>query len=236
MPLVSPPLHHARPPAPKAHRLIYRPPTLGKDYWVLDDALADPMAVRKRLLAREDWVQGAPKRPESWPGRRAQPALTPEELNPIETWARAQTGQKRLYAVTAAAGTGNQLNHNCVQLVGAGDAGPRPHTDARRLCRFAAVLYLNPQVPDHCGTGFYRVRLPDGQLGGNTLPARFDNLVEALETRFVPPDLFVLDQAVDHRFNRLLVYRADLIHSATAYWGGDEPADQRMAVVLFWMS
>lgn len=236
MPIASLPPRHAHPPTPKAHRLIYRPPTLGKDFWVLDNALPDPMSVRERLLAREDWVEGAPKRPESWPGRRAQPALTPEELGPIEAWVKAQTGQKRLFAVTAAAGMGNMLNHNCVQLVGANDAGPRPHTDARRLCRFAAVLYLNPNVPDHCGTGFYRVRLPDGDLGGNSIPGRFDNLVEALDTRFVPPDLFVLDQAIDHRFNRLLVYRADLIHSATAYWGGDEPADQRMAVVLFWMS
>jgi hypothetical protein len=80
------------------------------------------------------------------------------------------------------------------------------------------------------------VRLPDGDLGGNTIPARLDNLVEALDTRFVPPDLFELDEAIDHRFSRLLVYRADLIHSATAYWGGDDPADQRMALVLFWLS
>ena len=225
-----------RPPAPKVQRLVYRPPTLGRDYWVLDDALPDAMAVRERLLARGDWVEGAPKRPESWPGRRAQPALTAEELAPLETWARAQIGCKRLFALPAAAGMGNLLNHNCVQLVGAGEAGPRPHTDSRRLCRYAAVLYLNPDVPDHCGTGFYRVRLPDGQLGGNTLPGRFDNLVEALDTRFVPPGIFALDEAVDHRFNRLLVYRADLIHSATAYWGGDAPAGQRMAVVLFWMA
>lgn len=223
-------------PSPKVNRLVYRPPTLGKDYWVLDDALADPLGVRARLLTREDWVEGAPKRPESWPGRRAQPALTAEELAPLEAWARARTGAKRLFAVPGAAGMGNLLNHNCVQLVAAHEARPRPHTDARRLCRYAAVLYLNPAVPDHCGTGFYRVRLPDGQLGGNTPAARFDNHVDALDTRFVPPDLFVMDTAVDHRFNRLLLYRADLIHSATAYWGGEAHGEQRMAVVLFWMA
>jgi hypothetical protein len=192
--------------------------------------------VRERLLAGSDWVEGAPKRAESWPGRRAQPALTPEELAPLESWACRQTAAKRFYTVPAAAGMRNVLNHNCVQLVGANEAGPRPHTDSRRICRYAAVLYLNPAVPDHCGTGFYRVRLPDGTLGGNTPPARYDNLVEALETRFVPPNLFSLDVAVDHRFNRLLVYRADLIHSATAYHGGADPAEQRMAVVLFWMA
>ncbi len=208
----------------------------GRDFWVLDNALPDPTAVRQRLLARTDWVEGAPRRPESWPGRRAQPALTPDELAPLEAWARACTGARRLFAPAGLAGPDRQLNHNCVQLVGAHDASPRPHTDARRLCRYAGVLYLNPAVPDHCGTGFYRVRLPDGRLGGNTLPGRFDNLVEALDARFVPADLFVLDQAVDHRANRLLLYRADLIHSATAYWGGADLASQRMAVVLFWMA
>lgn len=235
MPLLSPSALRP-PPAPKAHRLVYRPPQLGRDYWVLDDALADPLSVRERLLASSNWVEGAPKRPESWPGRRAQPALTPEELTPLEAWACRQTGVKRLSTVPAAAGMRNVLNHNCVQLVGVNDAGPRPHTDSRRLCRYAAVLYLSPTTPEHCGTGFYRVRLPDGTLGGNSPPARYDNLVEALDTRFVPPNLFALDVAVDHRFNRLLVYRADLIHSATAYHGGDDPAEQRMAVVLFWMA
>ena len=88
-----------RSPTPKAHRLVYRPPQLGRDYWVLDDALADPQAVRQRLLASETWVEGAPKRPESWPGRRAQPALAPEELAPLEEWVRRETNTKRLFTV-----------------------------------------------------------------------------------------------------------------------------------------
>ncbi|GAA0754400.1 DUF6445 family protein [Ideonella azotifigens] len=223
------------PGMPKAHRLIYRPPLLGRDYWILDNALPDPLAVRQRLLQRDDWVLGAPHRPEAWPGQRAQPALTADELAPLEAWARQQTGQKKLFAVSLPGKTGPQFNHNCVQLVGAGESGAKPHTDSRRLCKYAAVLYLNPDVPDHCGTALYRVRLPDGSLGGNTLPARFANLVEALDTRFVPPDLFVEDVAIDHRFNRMLVYKADLIHSATAYWG-NTPETKRMSVVMFWMA
>lgn len=222
------------PAAPKAHRLIYRPPVQGRDYWILDNALPEPLAVRQRLLSRQDWVLGAPHRPESWPGMRAQPALSPEELAPLEAWARQQTGQKKLFAVGAGL-QGSQFNHNCVQLVGAGESGPRPHTDSRKLCKYAAVLYLNPEVPDHCGTALYRVRLPDGSLGGNTLPARYTNLVEALDSRFVPPDLFVEDLAFDHRFNRLVMYKADLIHSATAYWGTTLES-KRMTVVMFWMA
>jgi hypothetical protein len=227
---MSPPL-----PLPKIQRLIYRPPVEGRDWWLLDDALADPLAVRQRLLARADWVEGAPHRPETWPGRRAQPALTPEELAPLHAWACACTGQKKLFHVGALAGPGNLLNHNCVQVVSAAEGRVLPHTDSRRLCKYAAVLYLNPDVPDHCGTALYRMRHLDGSLAGNTLPSRYANLAEALDTRYVPPDLFVQDLAFDHRFNRLVMYKADLIHSATGYWGRTL-ADSRMTVVLFWQA
>ena len=54
-------------------------------------------------------------------------------------------------------------------------------------------------------------------------------------TRFVAPDLFVEDVAIDYRFNRMLVYRADLIHSATAYFG-EALEERRMALVFFWLA
>lgn len=218
---------------PQVHRLVYRPPQAGRDYWILDDALPDPDAVRARLLARDDWVLGAPHRPESWPGMRAQPALHPQELRPLEDWFRRQTGRSKIF--TANVQGEARLNHNCVQVVAAGEGLVRPHTDARSLCTHAAVLYLSPDGPAHAGTAFYRVRLPDGSLGGNVVPSRFSNLVEALGTRFVPPDLFVEDVAVDYRYNRLLLYRADLIHSASAYFG-DALAQRRMALVFFWLA
>ena len=220
------------PPAPQVHRLVYRAPVEGEDYWVLDDALADPHAVRARALAREDWTLGAPHRPESWPGMRAQPALAPDEIAPIEAWVMKRTGRKRLFQ--AATGPG-LLNHNCVQVVAANEAGARPHTDSRALCRYAGVLYLSPEGPAVAGTTFYRARLPGGRPGGNTLPSRYANLVEALGTRFVAPNLFEPDVSIDYRFNRLLVYRADLIHSATAYFGR-ALEERRMAAVFFWMA
>ena len=88
------------------------------------------------------------------------------------------------------------LNHNCIQVVGAGESEPRPHTDSRALCRYAAVLYLNPQAPKDCGTSFFRQSLPGGVLGGNMVTAPHNNLVEALGTRFVPPDSFTEDVRV----------------------------------------
>ena len=218
---------------PQVHRLLYREPKPGHDYWVLDNALPNPHDVRERMLQRTDWTQGAPYRPESWPGLRAQPALQPAELAPLEDWVRSRTGRKRLFQ--PAMGGADQLNHNCIQVVAAHEASARPHTDSRALCRYAAVLYLSPDGPEHAGTTFFRVRLPDGTLGGNMIASRHTNLVDALGTRFVPPDLFVPDVSVDYRFNRLLLYRADLIHSATTYFG-NALAERRMAAVFFWLA
>jgi hypothetical protein len=213
--------------------LPYRKPTEGRDYWLLDDVLPDAAAVRARCLAKTDWVEGWPRKPESWPGLRAMPGLEPDELALVEAKVRAATGAAKLWM--QASPDGGHLNHNCVQVVGEDECGPRPHTDSRKLCKFAAVLYLNPGVPDDCGTSFYRQRLPNGQPGGNTVTGPHANLVEALGTRFVPPNSFVEDVRLPHRFNRLLVYHGNLVHSATAYWG-HSLEEKRMAAVFFWMA
>ncbi|MFF4645461.1 DUF6445 family protein [Streptomyces sp. NPDC001389] len=213
--------------------LPYRKPTRGRDYWVLDNVLPDVDAVRERCLAKDDWVQGAPHKPEPWPGLRAMPGLEPDELAHVEKLVRQATGAKRIWAEDPAdAGT---FNHNCVQVVGEGECESRPHTDSRTLCRYAAVLYLTPGIPKDCGTSFYRQSLPGGVLGGNQVLAPHNNLVDALGTRFVPEDSFTEDLRVPHRYNRLLLYSANLIHSATGYWG-TTLEDKRMTAVFFWMA
>src|SRR5690242_155646 len=55
---------HADVSASAPRILPYRKPTEGRDYWLLDDALPDPMAVRERSLARTDWTEGYPYKPE----------------------------------------------------------------------------------------------------------------------------------------------------------------------------
>jgi hypothetical protein len=223
----------SRPPQPPPPRILpYRKPTAGRDYWVFDDALPNAVEVRERCLAKQDWALGFPHTAESWPGRRALPALEPGELALLESRVRAATGATALRVGQAP--DGRTLNHNCVQVVGEREATARPHTDSRALCRYAGVLYLTPDAPADCGTSFYRQRQPNGQLGGNTVARPHDNLVEALGTRFVPPDSFVEDVRVPNRFNRLLVYSAAMIHSATAYCG-EVLANERMAAVFFWM-
>ena len=223
-----------RPGKPATVKVLpYRKPQENRDYWILDNALPNPEQVRNRHLARTDWQEGYPRQDQSWPGLRATPGLLQNELEPIESWVKKVTESKKLWAELAP--DGSYLNHNCIQVVGEDECGARPHTDSRLVCRYAAVLYLNPDVPDECGTGFYRQRLANGQLGGNIVQAPHNNLVEALGTRFVSHGSFVEDVRIDHRFNRLLLYRANLIHSASSYWGFDL-AEKRMAAVFFWMA
>ena len=51
---------------------------------MFDDILADPDGVRARCLARTDWAEGYPYKPEAWPGMRAIPALRPDELAAVD--------------------------------------------------------------------------------------------------------------------------------------------------------
>lgn len=213
--------------------LPYRKPTEGRDFWVVDDVLPNAREVRERCLAKSDWQLGYPHTGEVWPGMRSIPALLDDELAAIDVRVCQLTGARKVWIEQTDEGT--QLNHNCVQVVGSLEGAKKPHTDSLNLCRYAAVLYLNPNVPEQCGTSFFRQRLPGGQLGGNIVMPPHRSLAEALGNRFVPPDSLVEDVRVDHHFNRLLLYKANLIHSATAYWG-QEIAAKRMTAVFFWMA
>lgn len=212
--------------------LPYRNPTEGRDYWVVDDVLSNAAEVRARCLAKTDWEMGYPYTGEVWPGMRASPALLDSELAVLDAKVCQLAGAKKVWVEQPEVGT--RLNHNCVQVVGSTEGAVKPHTDSSNLCRYAAVLYLNPDVPEQCGTSFFRQRMPGGQLGGNIVMPPHRNLAEALGNRFVQPNAFAEDVRVPHRFNRLLVYKANLIHSATAYWGL-EIATKRMTAVFFWM-
>ena len=220
-------------PPPGAPRLAREPLEQGTNFWVGDAALADPHAVRARLLAHRRWNLGYPHRPESWPGMRYPDALAPAELARVEAWVRSATGCARLWVATAPGGA--RLDCNVAQLVGAGESGPRPHTDRRDLCRYAAVLYLNPDPPAGAGTSFYRLRYANGALGGNACPPPHDNLVQALRVKSLPPGAWVEEARVDNVFNRLLLYKAALVHSATGYFG-QAPQDRRLTVAFFWMA
>ena len=157
-------------------------------------------------------------------------ALRPEELLSIEDWVRKQTGVSRLWQeVSPDAGS---LDHNSAQLVGETEGRPRPHTDSKD-CRYAGVLYLSPGALETGGTTFYRLRQADGSLGGNMCPSQHANLREALGVAALPPSAWKEDVAIPNVFNRLIVYRGDLVHAATSYFGV-EKRSKRLTVVFFW--
>ena len=218
---------------PSLNALPYRKPQLGRDYWIKDNMLPNALEVVERCLAKKTWALGQPWRNETWPGMRCPEALLLDEMALIEEWVKKQTGAKTLWQETSP--DFGSLSHNYVQLVGGTDSGPRPHTDSRKLCRFAAVLFLTPNAPPGGGTSFYRLRLPNGALGGNTCPPPYANLREALGIARLPLEVWQEDIAVKNVFNRLLVYRSDIVHSATSYFG-NEPRSKRMTAVFFWMS
>ncbi len=205
----------------------------GRNFWVRDGALANPHAVRARLLAHPKWDLGYPHRPESWPGMRLPGALERDELAAVESWVKAATGCSRLWVGTAPGGA--RLDCNVAQLVGSAESGARPHTDRRDLCRYAAVLYLNPQPPTGAGTSFYRLRYANGALGGNACSSPHNNLVEALRVTKLPPGAWVEEQRVENVFNRMLVYKAALVHSATSYFGRS-PSERRLTLAFFWLA
>jgi hypothetical protein len=216
-----------------SNTLPYRKLQLGRDYWIKDKMLPNAQSIVERCLVNESWMLGQPWRNETWPGMRCPNALLPDELQIIEDWVKEQTGATRLWQ--EASPDFGSLSHNFVQLVGGTDSGPRPHTDSRKLCRYAAVLYLSPNAPKTGGTTFYRLRLPNGALGGNTCPPPHANLREALGVTGLPLAAWKEDISIPNVFNRLLLYKADIVHSASSYFGS-EKRTKRMTVVFFWMA
>jgi hypothetical protein len=212
---------------------IARPPQ-GRDYWLLDDALPDPLAVRARTLARTDWSLGYPHRPGKLAGHARDAGAGSGELGRASRL-RAQGHRQRAAVGGRPRRTGAQLNHNCIQVVGRGRMRTAAAHDSRALCRFAAVLYSQSRRAGRIAARVSSATPAGGQRGGNMVMPPHETRSQALGTRFVPPDSFVEDVRMPHRFNRLLVYRANLLHSATAYYG-TTLEEKRMAAVFFWMA
>ena len=216
-----------------APKLTYRRPQEGRDFWVKDDFLPNPIEVSERCFNRTDWEIGFPRAKEYWPGIRSPQALQAEELAYIEAWVKQVTGAKKLWQ--EAAPEGAKVSHNYAQLVGLIESGPRPHTDSRKLCRYAAVIYLTPNAPAECGTSFYRLRYPNGTMGGNLCSPPHAHLGEALGVGKLPLEAWHEELQIPNKFNRIVLYRSDLVHSASNYFGV-EHNEKRMTALFFWMA
>lgn len=205
----------------------------GKNYWIVDNVLANAEEIAERCFNYPTWEYGKPYQPESWPGMRFHGALNQTELDSIEAVVKSLIGKDKIWMEQPPGGL--RLDCNVAQLVGATESSSHPHTDSRALCRYACVIYLSPNPAPHSGTSFCRLRYPNGAIGGNMVAAPHNNLVDALKVRSLPLEAWYEDLRVENVFNRMILYKANFVHCATAYFG-KELRDKRLTTVFFWMT
>ena len=216
-----------------APKLAYEKLEHGKNYWIIDDVLPNAKEVAERCFNHAAWEYGAPYQPESWPGMRFHGALTNDELSHVESTVKRLIGKDKLWMKQPPGGL--RLDCNVAQLVGASESSSHPHTDSRNLCRYACVIYLSPNPPPDTGTSFCRLRYPNGAIGGNIVLPPHNNLVDALRVKALPIQAWYEDMRVQNVFNRMILYKANLVHCASGYFG-KELRDKRLTTVFFWMT
>ncbi|WP_371377277.1 DUF6445 family protein [Thalassotalea aquiviva] len=214
--------------------LPYEKPVLGENYWIVDDFFTNKEAkdIANRCYLKSKWKLGKPYTNELWPGMRAKNALRKKELAKVEAWIKEKIQQDNIWVVDD---EDVIVDSNTAILVGAEEGSARPHADNRRLCRYGAVLYLHQSPSAHSGTSFYRLKNADGSLGGNIVKPPFENLVDALNTTSLPKDSWHEELAIENKFNRLILFKGNIVHSASSYYGQDK-RDKRLAVTFFYMT
>lgn len=214
--------------------LPYEQPEENVNYWVVDNFFSDKQAtdIANRCYTKTKWKLGKPYTDELWPGMRSKNALKKKELELVEQWIKQKIGKDNIWVANS---KDVVVDTNTAILVGAKEGAARPHVDNRQLCRFGAVLYLNKQPADHSGTSFYRLKYANGAAGGNTVNKPYLNLVDALNTQSLPPSAWYEDTSIENRFNRLILFKGNIAHSASGYFG-EEKREKRLAITFFYMA
>lgn len=170
---------------------------------IIDDFYSDPDSVRKLALSQEFSVRG------NFPGSRTQPWLPPDVKSAIQ------------YIMNFAGKVTDWLEHSgytgAFQLCTASDR-TWIHSDFYNM--WAGVCYLTPDAPHTGGTGLFRHRAT-----GNW--ARLDTDYEGFD--YTKWDLF---DRIGNRYNRLIIYRADMFHASLDYFG-DSPQNARLFQTFF---
>jgi hypothetical protein len=214
--------------------LNYEKPELGINYWIVDDFFPSAKAVEiaNRCFNKKKWIMGKPYTNELWPGMRSKKALKNNELEEVELWVKQQINKESLWVADSDRVV---VNSNWAILVGSDEGAARPHVDNRKLCEYGAVLYLSQNPQPNSGTSFYRLRYGNGAVGGNIVKPPYNNLVDALKTKSLPTNAWYEDISIENKFNRLILFKGNIAHSASGYFG-KEKRDKRLAVTFFWRS
>jgi hypothetical protein len=214
--------------------LHYEKPEQNINYWIVDDFFPEKLAtdIANRCYLKNKWKLGKPYTNELWPGMRTKKALKVKELESVEAWIKQKLAVDKLWVAES---NDVVIDTNTAILVGADEGAARPHVDNRKLCRFGAVLYLNRNPEPESGTSFYRLKHSNGAAGGNLVKAPYMNLVDALNTQHLPPDSWYEELSIENKFNRLILFKGNMVHSATGYFG-KEKRNKRLAITFFYMT
>ena len=103
---------------------------------------------------------------------------------------------------------------------------------------YAAVIYLTPDAPFYTGTSFWAVKNYDeGPLGtANSIRhnSHKDLIPNAFNQKtFVDRSPYELVDTVGNVFNRLVIWDAGMIHSASEYCGYDIPTSRLFHIFFF---
>lgn len=206
-----------------------------------DDFLTDPNALIDHALQSTFSPYAAAAQRKGYPGVRA-PA-------PVEfgSQLRERLGEivKREFAIPASAKITPLQDAMCLMTVPETELGPLqriPHFDASNPQFFATLLYLCGE--EHGGTGFYR----HNSTGYETItPERCDKYLDASyeELNATKPDRHYFSESnnfftkvgfIPARFNRLVVYRGCVLHSANILSGlslNPDPGAGRLTANIF---
>jgi len=170
---------------------------------IIDEFYTDPDKVRNYALSQKFDVKG------NYPGLRTKPYLPDDVKAAIQHWMNPIgpiTNWFESVGYTGSFQIATSFDRTWI------------HTDF--LNNWAGVCYLTPNAPYNSGTGLFRHK-------STGLHKRLDKDFEGYD--YTKWDLF--DQ-IGNKYNRLILYRADLFHASLNYFG-EGPTDGRLFQTFF---
>ncbi len=174
---------------------------------VFDDFLGNPHEIRGEALATKKMRSGRHK------GERSvEFPIPPTVASFLEETLRLRGGVR---------------GYSCFQLCLAGDQLVY-HSDAQR---WAAVIFLTPDAPPETGSSFFASRaLPHTRSSAHIVNGAHERLVYG--NKLLDRTAWIEVDRVGNVFNRLVIWDARLIHSASEYFGSAAD-DGRLFMMAF---
>jgi hypothetical protein len=163
---------------------------------VVDDFYKNPDRVREYAL-KQDFIE----HPNNHKGKRTDLVYRfPNLKSRFETILGCKIKNWEKYGVNC-----------CFQSCIAGDQLVY-HIDAQQ---YAGVLFLTPDAPPEAGTTFFRSKTT------KTIKPTDENYNTIFKNGFYDPSQFDIVDVVGNRYNRIVLFDAQMIHAASSYFGNE---------------